>query len=206
LIAPGHGSYKVKFTKGELEATVTLESHSKPFAGTVVTLRKKEAHLEKIWITGPAEIKAGETHQWQAYGSYSDGTQKELTNQVSWTADPSDILQNMDNGKFKGLKGGEATLKITYEGKSTSKKVTVVSGKPDLVVTDILFSKNNPDEGEPITIKATIKNEGKGTASNFKVAFFQNSLYSIGSKAYGYEYLIGSEEVDRIEPDDTKII
>jgi ribosomal protein S27E len=45
LIAPGHGTYKVKFTKGDLEATVTLESHSKPFAGTVVTLRKKEGSI-----------------------------------------------------------------------------------------------------------------------------------------------------------------
>jgi subtilase family serine protease len=81
--------------------------------------------LEKIWITGPAEVKAGETLQWQAYGSYSDGSQKELTNQASWTIDHSDILQNIGNGKFKGLKGGEATLKITYEGKSASKKVTV---------------------------------------------------------------------------------
>ena len=166
------------------------------------------ACLEKIRITGPNEINVGETRQWQAYGSYSDESQKELTDQVTWTVDASDVLQDRGNGKFKGLKGGEAILKISYEGKTASKKVTVVSGKPDLVVTDILFSKKNPDEGEPITIKATIKNEGKGTASDFKVAFFQNSLYSIGSKAYGYEYqyLIGSEEVDRIEPDDTKII
>jgi subtilase family serine protease len=42
LIAPGFGTYKVKFTKGNLEATVTLESHLKPFAGTVVTLRGEE--------------------------------------------------------------------------------------------------------------------------------------------------------------------
>ena len=83
-------------------------------------------YLEKIWITGPDEIKAGETLQWQAYGSYSDGTQKVLTNQVSWDVVTSDILQNMGNGKFKGLKGGEATLKIDYEGKSASKKVTVI--------------------------------------------------------------------------------
>jgi hypothetical protein len=89
--------------------------------GTIpFTIEESAKPLEKIWITGPDEIKAGETLQWQAYGSYSDGTQKELTNQVSWTADPSDILQNMDNGKFKGLKGGEATLKIDYEGKSAS--------------------------------------------------------------------------------------
>lgn len=86
-------------------------------------------YLEKIWITGPDEIKAGETLQWQAYGSYSDGSQKELTRQVSWTVDASDVLQNTGNGKFKGLKGGEATLKITYEGKSASKKVTVIEKK-----------------------------------------------------------------------------
>ena len=83
-------------------------------------------YLEKIWITGPDEIKAGETLQWQAYGSYSDGTQKVLTNQVSWDVDASDILQNIGNGEFKGLKGGEVTIKITYEGKSASKKVTVI--------------------------------------------------------------------------------
>ena len=48
LIAPGHGTYKVKFTKGDLEATVTLESHSKPFAGTVVTLREKKKKIHNL--------------------------------------------------------------------------------------------------------------------------------------------------------------
>ena len=48
LIAPGHGTYKVKFTKGDLEAVVTLESHSKPFAGTVVTLREKKKKIHNL--------------------------------------------------------------------------------------------------------------------------------------------------------------
>ena len=63
LIAPGFGTYKVKFTKGYLEATVTLESHLKAFAGTVVTLREKEKKPDLIiqdisWI--PPNPKQGD--------------------------------------------------------------------------------------------------------------------------------------------------
>jgi PKD repeat protein len=106
------------------EVTESNENNNYRDASFEIPCEKPE--LEKIWVTGPDEIKAGETLQWQAYGSYSDGSQKELTSQVSWTVDASDILQNVGNGKFKGLKGGDATLKITYEGKSASKKVTVI--------------------------------------------------------------------------------
>ncbi|KAF5434139.1 hypothetical protein C5S35_15145, partial [Candidatus Methanophagaceae archaeon] len=85
------------------------------------------ACLEQIWIEGPDELNVGETEQWQAYGSYSDGSQKELTDLVTWTVDPSDVLLNEGiDGMFAGLKGGDATLKIAYEGKTATKKVTVV--------------------------------------------------------------------------------
>ena len=86
-------------------------------------------NLKSIWIKGLDKIKAGERKQWQAYGLYSDGSQNELPHQVSWTVDAPEILQNMGTGKFKGLKGGDATIKITYEGKSASKKVTVIEKK-----------------------------------------------------------------------------
>ena len=43
--APSQGSFQVRFWKDNLQATVTLESHSpKPFAGTVVTLRPGKVH------------------------------------------------------------------------------------------------------------------------------------------------------------------
>ena len=42
--APSQGSFQVRFWKDNLQATATLESHSQPFAGTVVTLRQGKVH------------------------------------------------------------------------------------------------------------------------------------------------------------------
>lgn len=50
---------------------------------------------------------------------------------------------------------------------------------PDLIVTDIKFSKDNPAEGEPVTITATIKNIGNIDAKGLIYTFFaQESSYT----------------------------
>jgi hypothetical protein len=47
------------------------------------------------------------------------------------------------------------------------------SDKPDLIVSDISFSPNNPDENSRVTITATIKNIGGRSASNFYVGLYE---------------------------------
>lgn len=48
--------------------------------------------------------------------------------------------------------------------------------KPDLIITDISFEKDNPSEGEPIEITATIKNIGNAEArGNIVIIFSQVS-------------------------------
>ena len=59
----------------------------------------------------------------------------------------------------------------------TIKKAT----KPDLVITSITFTPNEPNEGEVVEIKATIKDNG-GITSNTEVKFYDGNPDSGGKK------------------------
>jgi subtilase family serine protease len=47
-----------------------------------------------------------------------------------------------------------------------------VSGKPDLIVTDISWIPSTPKEGEVITFTVYIKNQATGNAGSFKVSYY----------------------------------
>ena len=163
LIAPGFGTYKVKFTKGDLEATVTLESHSKTFAGTVVTLRKKEGSIYAISTPSGAKV-------------YLDGTYKGTA--------PITI---------SNVPVGTHTIKYTKTGyKDCEKTVTVYADpqrnvhcdleeksteKPDLVVKDISLHLENPKQGDTITFYVDIKNQGSGNTGGFYVCYYVDGSY-----------------------------
>jgi len=59
---------------------------------------------------------------------------------------------------------------------------------PDLVITDLTFSPENPAIGDTITFKTTLKNQGGGTAENFKVAYFLDDTLLNKETIYHLEY------------------
>jgi uncharacterized repeat protein (TIGR01451 family) len=59
---------------------------------------------------------------------------------------------------------------------------------PDLVITGITFSPENPAIGDTITFKTTLKNQGGGIAENFKVAYFLDDTLLNKDTIYHLEY------------------
>jgi uncharacterized repeat protein (TIGR01451 family) len=59
---------------------------------------------------------------------------------------------------------------------------------PDLVITGITLSPENPAIGDTITFKTTLKNQGGGTAETFKVAYFLDDTLLNKETIYHLEY------------------
>jgi len=59
---------------------------------------------------------------------------------------------------------------------------------PDLVITGIIFSPENPAIGDTITFQTTLKNQGSGIAENFKVAYFLDDTLLNKETIYHLEY------------------
>jgi subtilase family serine protease len=69
-----------------------------------------------------------------------------------------------------------------------NKTITIIP--PDLIIASIVPSPENPTIGDTVTLTVTIKNQGSGTAENFKVAYYIDDtllslehIYSLGSDA-----------------------
>ncbi|RJS68413.1 PKD domain-containing protein, partial [Methanophagales archaeon] len=166
LIAPGHGTYKVKFTKGDLEATVTLESHSKPFAGTVVTLRenfgKNKPPIANAY--GPYSANINEPVQFCGSGTDLDG---DAIIAYAWDFDNDGITDStLQNPTHSWAIAGTyyPTLKVKDERGAWSKpdECTVLiieaydyDGKIISVSSDPYFSTD-----KPVIIGVDIKNTG----------------------------------------------
>ena len=132
-----------------------------------------------------------------------------LTNQGSGRAAASRAAVYID-GKTLGYlifpaieAGAEQSLQITWIAVSGSHAVNVTAdydnkivenneennnyytpisiAPPDLIVSDISYSPQQPAIGDVVTFNATLTNQGKGLAGNFKVAYYvDNNLISVG--------------------------
>ncbi len=134
----------------------------------------------------------------------------DLKNQGSGSAPPSNAAFYID-GELSGYlnfpaleAGGDQSLTINWLATSGThainvnadydKKVTesnednntyytpVSVASPDLIVSDITYSPQKPAIGDMVTLNATITNQGKGLAANFKVGYYlDNELISTGT-------------------------
>lgn len=75
-----------------------------------------------------ANLTAGQTEQFTALGSYSDGTTEDITSQVTWTSTDITIATISSTGLATGIKPGQAVITATLSGvTSIGTALTVVS-------------------------------------------------------------------------------
>ena len=202
LIAPGFGTYEVKFTKGDLEATITLESHLKSFAGTVVTLREKEKKSDLIiqdisWT--PQNPKQGDNVKFAVtiknIGKGTAGKSHVFIYAVNWDAGellfkikdtcpslkPGEIYTYHKNVKIENC--GESDLMAWADARKevneTNEKnnykdasFEIPCEKPDLLIQDVLWKPENPKLGDNVEFTITVKNIGKGIAEESHVFIY----------------------------------
>jgi trimeric autotransporter adhesin len=125
-------------------SSVITASFTSPAAGTVtgtVTFNVTAPALVAIVVTdatavipGPSSLKAtsvakGTGHQYLAYGIYSDGGERNITNNVTWASAPVTVATITNTGRATSINAGTATITATDP-------TTSLSGSSSLVVTN----------------------------------------------------------------------
>jgi 6-phosphogluconolactonase (cycloisomerase 2 family) len=122
-------------------ATITATSGS--ISGTdLLTVTAPPASLSSISVTpAGASVAAGLTLQLTATGSYSDGTTKDLTANVTWASSDVSKATIAASGIATGLAPGSTTITATSGSISGTNTLTV--GSPNLVKVELSPNKPN---------------------------------------------------------------
>jgi hypothetical protein len=89
-----------------------------------------DAILQSLSISfSSSDFFEGDTRQATVNGSYSDGTEQDLTNQVSWQIADSSIatVSNSNNGSITAVNAGTTTLTASFNGVQATASVTVTA-------------------------------------------------------------------------------
>ena len=73
-------------------------------------------------------LPVGNAQQFTASGTYSDGTTRDITNQVTWTSLPTSAATINSSGLATGVAAGTATITAALSGNSGTATLTVTSG------------------------------------------------------------------------------
>ncbi len=95
----------------------------------------------RIAPTG-AQIRVGTTQQFRAFAQISDGTEREVTADTSWFADPPEVAQVAPSGLATGLAAGAATVRaqFSYDDMSVSAQVGLVVLPPPFQIQELEVS------------------------------------------------------------------
>jgi subtilase family serine protease len=108
-------------------------------------------------------------------------TSQTINKTFTWTAAyPSHTV--------KALADSGYSISEKDENNNQKEKTFSVSGKPDLIISDISWSPPNPVGDDTITFTVTIKNQGNASAGSFKVTYYIDgtskgewSIYSLSA-------------------------
>jgi len=81
-----------------------------------------------------ARIKVGEAIQYRATATYSDGSTKPVTTEVTWSSSDSAVATISAQGLARAKATGKATITATLEGKSAS--ATLLVTRPMVTIVD----------------------------------------------------------------------
>jgi uncharacterized protein YjdB len=130
--------------------TVTITATSGGKSGTV-NLTIVDAPLSTIEVT-PAQpsIPAASTQQFKASGTYSDGTKRDITADVSWTSSVSTVAT------ISGAAGSNGLAAAKAKGTSTiTATLGAIKGTTVLTVTDALLVSITVTPAKPVIAKGT---------------------------------------------------
>ncbi|EOW9280050.1 Ig-like domain-containing protein [Vibrio cholerae] len=113
--ATGHKQAKVR-------VSASLSSGESASVDVTVT----DAELSQIEITPAAlELELAQVGQLYVIGKYSDGSEANITDQVSWESSNSNFVSLMHNGLLNALEVGTSTVTARLQGTTQSVKVIV---------------------------------------------------------------------------------
>lgn len=91
-----------------------------------------QSELQRIVLSGDAEVPSGTTRAWTATAIRYDGERLDITEHAAWAVDATEIA-TVDRGALTGVAIGATTISVTYDGLTSSAAVAVV----DPILTSI---------------------------------------------------------------------
>jgi len=101
------------------------------------------------------EVDVDKTLQLQAFGTYDDGSRKQVKSGVSWSSDSRDIATVDTNGALSGVTPGTAQIQASAQGLSGTATATVIGNVTAISVTPTSGSINVGDSGIALTFAST---------------------------------------------------
>lgn len=122
----------------EITRNINHESGDKPMVSWIKVEQSTENNPEPV-LSGievnekAVQLKAKDTHQVKVKAIYSDGSSKDITEEIQFVSDHPEIAIVGDDGLVTALKAGIANISITYLGMSTVVALTVTPAVEGLV-------------------------------------------------------------------------
>ncbi|MHA2774044.1 Ig-like domain-containing protein [Vibrio harveyi] len=144
-----HGTLEAK-KGGETDVTAHYASLS-----DTLTVKVMDASLTSLEVTPSNDsLSQGSTKQYQAIGLFNNGTEIDVTDQVSWSVAPSSVATIDTAGLVTAVSTGSATITATKGSISKSAPLTVT----DKAVASIQISANSTSlpEGQYTPLTAVV--------------------------------------------------
>ena len=123
--------------------------------------------LTSIAVTpaSPANLTVGSTQQFTATGTYSDGSNADVTSHVTWSSDNTSVASTSSSGLATGMAMGSTTITASLAGvTSNSVTLTITLASPSLSPLKVIglpsISPEIPQAGQEFTVSLLVENDG----------------------------------------------
>ncbi len=138
---------------GEFQGTATIQASFGSMSAST-TLSVGAPSLVSVGLTpANATIAAGSSQQYQATGTYSDGSMRNVTALLTWSSGSPAVAAVTNTGLATGLGQGTAVLTAGFE--SVSASVTLTVGPPNLVSITVVPNTASLSSGTTQQLSAT---------------------------------------------------
>jgi hypothetical protein len=110
----------------------------------------------------PKALQIGETQQFTAVGTYSDGLTGDITNQITWASSNTSVATISPSGLATAVGSGTTRITASASG-ATSPAVTLVVAAPQIKIASIALTPKGP---LTMTVGATQQFTAVATLSN----------------------------------------
>jgi len=138
---------------GLFQGTATIQVSSGSLNASTVLNVAAPALVSIAVNPAAATVALGTSQQYQATGTYSDGSTKDVTTLIAWSSSASTVATVSASGLVSTVSQGTTTLSVTFESIAATVPLTV--GPPNLVSIAIAPDAASVATGAPQQLTAT---------------------------------------------------
>ena len=159
---------------GSATITATLGSTTGTTVATVTTSQLKSIAISPV----TASIATGQTQQYMASGIFSDGSQSDITNSVTWSSNATNIATVNATGLATGVSTGTASIS------ASSGSVTSATPATLTVTSAVLTEIDIAPDGQYIPVGGQYQLTLTGTYSDNTTQTITNATWSSSDPTY----------------------